>query len=276
MHPAPTLPALADPTTKLIVTSRGTEYVVLAAVGALTLLGAFIGGYLWADDDLMGVLWNVLAGLGVTAVAGLMVVSHLRRDRVVTALATHPWRPVDAVVCRGGTGLRRVVVEAGGVTLAVRLGPAQEHMIRRTGRAWIITGASATVLRVDGSHGFAVARHVKPVDSRVEGEVDEDRFAASLLEARRLRFDAPASAEWTWVPTTLDPWTASGDRTTATGWATLADERRVRVSVRGTIDFLGTAWEAQGFWVAGEPACGRDLVAGFPEAPLAASIRFEG
>ncbi|MFC7613738.1 hypothetical protein ACFQV2_09290 [Actinokineospora soli] len=77
------------------------------------------------------------------------------------------------------------------------------------------------------------------------------------------------------MPTTLDPWTASGDRTTATGWATLADERRVRVSVRGTIDFLGTAWEAQGFWVAGSPpAVGISSRAS--RAPLAASIRFEG
>ncbi|MGW5052429.1 hypothetical protein [Actinokineospora sp. NPDC004072] len=81
---------------------------------------------------------------------------------------------------------------------------------------------------------------------------------------------------WTWVSATMAPWTATGDVPAKTrGVATLPDGTRLRVRLpAATADFLGTVWEAGGFWVAGTPAPGRVLVAGFPHAPLAAPVRF--
>ncbi|MFC7613739.1 hypothetical protein ACFQV2_09295 [Actinokineospora soli] len=85
----------------------------------------------------------------------------------------------------------------------------------------------------------------------------------------------PDLGEWTWVSATLDPWTARADRTTAKGWVSLADGRHLRVSLLSTTpDFLGTVWEAGGFWVAGQPEPGRTYTAGFPDAPVAAAVRF--
>ncbi|OLR95247.1 hypothetical protein [Actinokineospora bangkokensis] len=194
--PAPDRPALADPTTAIILRLRADQSTGLAVVAVLLafcLTSALLVAAVGVSEYVIG---HFAAALSL--VFALWAKHHLwgrwlRPARGPRLVHDRPWRALPALVVRGRTRqwASVVQVEEDGVRTAVRvtaLSRAHRAVLARTGRAWVVGPDEAgwAALRVDGTHEALPAKALH----RVPAAKPEPAFAPpEVCAARELRAD---------------------------------------------------------------------------------------